>query len=111
MIELSLKKFLDGHLSVPSFFEMPEDLPQKYVLIEKTGSSKVNFISSATVAFQSYADSLFEAATLNEEVKVAVEDFIELDEVTSVRLNSDYNFTDTTTKKYRYQAVFDIGHY
>ena len=23
-------------------------------------------------------------------------------------LNSDYNFTDTSTKKYRYQAVYDI---
>ena len=26
-------------------------------------------------------------------------------------LNSDYNFTDTETKEYRYQAVFDINYY
>lgn len=111
MIELSLKKFLDGHLSVPSFFEVPAKAPKKYVVIEKTGSSKVNYISSATVAFQSYADSLFEAALLNDEVKAVVEKLIELNEITSVRLNSDYNFTDPTTKQYRYQAVYDIGHY
>ena len=32
-------------------------------------------------------------------------------EVASCRLNSDYNFTDTTKKQYRYQAVFDIVYY
>ena len=26
-------------------------------------------------------------------------------------LNSDYNFTDVTTKKYRYQAVYDLKYY
>ena len=48
---------------------------------------------------------------LNEETKIAVDSLIELDEIASVKLNTDYNFTDTTTKKYRYQAVYDIKHY
>ncbi len=54
---------------------------------------------------------MYEAAVLNEEVKEAVEGMITLDEVSKVSLNSDYNFTDTTTKEYRYQAVFDINYY
>ena len=36
---------------------------------------------------------------------------VALDEVSKVSLNSDYNFTDAATKRYRYQAVFDIIHY
>jgi hypothetical protein len=32
-------------------------------------------------------------------------------DVLSVELNSNYNYTDTSTKEYRYQAVFDIRHY
>ena len=36
---------------------------------------------------------------------------IALEQIVSVSLNSDYNYTDTTTKEYRYQAVFDIVHY
>ena len=36
---------------------------------------------------------------------------IELSEITRVDLNSDYNFTDETTKQPRYQAVFDLVHY
>jgi len=34
-----------------------------------------------------------------------------LNEIGKVKLNSDYNFTDTVTKQYRYQAVYDISHY
>lgn len=111
MIEQTMKQFMDGRLSAPSFFEAPESSAGKYVLIERTGGSERNHLRSGTFAFQSYADSMLEAAELNEAVKAAVNALIELDEVASVHLNSDYNFTDTTTKKYRYQAVFDIGYY
>ena len=48
---------------------------------------------------------------LNEAVKAAVEAAIELPEISSVQLNSDYNYTDTATKRYRYQAVFDFVYY
>ena len=82
-----------------------------YVLLEKTSSSKSNHLPSATFAFQSYADSLYNAAVLNDKVKKVVESLIELDEIRGLSLNTDYNFTDTTTKQYRYQAVYDINHY
>ena len=36
---------------------------------------------------------------------------ITLNSISKIKLNSDYNFTDTETKEYRYQAVFDINHY
>lgn len=111
MIEIIIKKYLDEHLTVSSFLEKVEDMPNSYVLFEKTGSSKSNYLSSSTFAFQSYAPSMYEAAKLNEELKGIVEQLIILDEVSGVSLNSDYNFTDTETKEYRYQAVFDINHY
>jgi hypothetical protein len=40
-----------------------------------------------------------------------MENAITLDDVTRSALNSDYNFTDTASKGYRYQAVFDVIHY
>ena len=76
--------------------------------ISKTVGSRLNFIDSATVAVQSYAPTLYEAAALNDIVKRAMFDIIALPSVSACRLNSDYNFTDTSTKKYRYQAVFDL---
>ena len=111
MIELVIKNYLDGHLDVPSFFEHQNGIKGKYVLVEKLSGVKKNMLNSSVFAFQSYADSLFEAAQLNEQVKEVVEAMIELPEITGIQLNSDYNFTDTQTKKYRYQAVFDINYY
>ncbi|MGI6086104.1 MAG: hypothetical protein ACOYIF_11845 [Acetivibrionales bacterium] len=111
MIELVIKNYLDSALSIPVSFEVPESPPSRFVVVEKTGSGKSDHIKSSTFAFQSYAESLYESAVLNELVKTAVEDLIQLDEIGNVRLNSDYNFTDTTTKQYRYQAVYDITHY
>lgn len=111
MIEVVIKKYLDGCLSVPSFLERPEKPPERYVLFEKTGSGESNHLPSSTFAFQSYGPSLYEAASLNEELKKAVYSMIGFNEFSKIKLNSDYNFTDTETKEYRYQAVFDINHY
>lgn len=111
MIETEIKEFLDGHLSVPSFLERPEEPPDFYILFEKTSGGSNNYLPSSTIAFQSYAPSLYEAAALNEKLKIAVESMITLDSISKIKLNSDYNFTDTETKEYRYQAVYDINHY
>ena len=54
---------------------------------------------------------MLRAIELNERVKEVAHNLTELDTVTSVRLVSDYNFTDSETKEYRYQAIFDIYHY
>ena len=111
MIEVTILNHLKTKLSVPVRLEKPEPPPPEYVLFEKIGSSRNNHLLSTTLAFQSYSESMYGAAALNELVKQAVDSLIELDEIASVKLNTDYNFTDTTTKKYRYQAVYDIKHY
>lgn len=112
MIEISILDHLKRELTpIHVGLEHPDPAPKRFVIFEKTGSGKKNRLNSSTFAFQSYAESMHQAAVLNESVKNAVENLINLDEFGSVRLNSDYNFTDTTTKRYRYQAVFDINHY
>ncbi len=111
MIELIILDHLKEKLSEPVSLEKPSAQTGSYVVFEKTASGKTNHLPSATVAFQSYAETLYTAAKLNEKVKSAVESLIELDEIRGLDLNSDYNFTDTTTKEYRYQAVYDIRYY
>ena len=111
MIEITILNHLKSKLAVPVRLEKPEPIPDKYVLFEKTSSGRANYLDSSTFAFQSYANKMHESAELNDQVKKAVESLIELDGIAGVKLNSDYNFTDTTTKQYRYQAVFDIRHY
>ena len=111
MIEERILGYLNAALSVDCYMEMPEDASDSFVVIEKTGSSTTNRITKATFAIQSYGPSLYDAAALNEQVKEAMENIIQRDDISKVELNSDYNYTDTALKHYRYQAVFVVTYY
>lgn len=110
MILKTLRDYLDNALEVPVVVEAPTRT-SNYVLIEQTGSSRTNHIITTTIAIQSYGNSLYDAMVLNEEVVDAMVGFAELAVVTRVKLETDYNFTNTTTKQYRWQAVYQITHY
>lgn len=110
MIAKDLLDYLGEALSVGVYMESPEELTN-YVLLDQTGSSRNDHIITTTIAVQSYAPSLYEAMVLNESVKSAMEGFAQLANVTRVELDTDYNFTNTTTKQYRWQAVYNITHY
>ena len=115
MIEDVIKNFLESKLTVPVLMEVPKSPTSQFVVIEKTGGGQENLISSAILTIQSYAPSLYKAAVLNEQVKHWMMDGLEgaitLDTIAHIALDGDYNYTDTTSKRYRYQAVFDITHY
>lgn len=113
MIEKIVFDYLNSlNLQAKAYTETPKTPPTKFYLIEKTGSSVDNRITTSTIAIQSYADTLYNAVSMNEDLKTAMLDgLISVEDVSAVYLNSDYNFTDTTTKRYRYQAVFVITHY
>ena len=117
MIETVLKNYLEGALDgVPVFLEMPETpsdrhprIPNRFVLIERIAGGKTEQIHSASFAIQSYSlASLYEAAALDENVRDIMDNFDGVENIGMVRLASNYNFTDTSTKRYRYQAVYDI---
>ena len=112
-IEYTVLNYLNDALSernINAYLEEPIKPEDVYVLIEKTGSMETNHINHATFAVQSYGKSMKDAIDLNELVKELMAAFPASTRyfVFSCDLNSDYNFTDTETNRYRYQAVFDI---
>ena len=111
MIEKIVLHYLASKLDAPVGLEVPSNPTGRFVVLEKTGSGRADHISRATFAIQSYGSTLLEAAQLNEQVKAAMDDLDELPEISRCALNTDYNFTDTAQRRYRYQAVFDIIHY
>jgi len=111
MIEKTILDYLGEHLSVPVYMEEPINKPASYVLIERTGSSESDLIESTTLALQSYGASLYDAAVLNMAVKARIKQAVELPSVSAVYINSDYDFTDTETKRYRYQCVAVVTHF
>ena len=109
MIEETVRNHLLTALSVPVYIDVPAEPPESYVVIERTGGSEENKVRYAQVAVQSYAGSRYQAATLHENVLVAMDGLNDYEE--SCDVNAEYDFTDTSTKRYRYQAVFDITYY
>lgn len=111
MIEKIVLDYLNCVLDVPAYMEEPPNPKSQYIIIEKISSAENNFISEATISIQSYGKSLYEAASLNMQVKSAMREIITLADICRCKLNSDYNYTDTNTKRYRYQALFNIVFY
>lgn len=114
MIEKTIIDYLAQEV-VQAYGEEPENPPAQYLVIEKTGSGTLEgsagLIPTATVAVKSNAETLAAAGALNEQVKAAMAAIANLPTVVKCTLNSDYPYTNTATKRRRYQAVFDLVYY
>ena len=111
LIEQTILDYLTSN-GVAAYLEIPEGgLTPPCCVIERTGGGETDHIREATVVIQSYGATLYLAAQLNELVRELMEDIIALPSIAACELNSDYNFTDTTKKLYRYQAVYSLVYY
>lgn len=108
ILEKKIIEYLSPLLSVPVVAETPEDVPDSYVSIERVGRAVRNRVTTDSIAFKSHGNTMLDAAELDEEVQGCMEGFISLDEISSVTLQSNYNATDTSNLKYRYQCIYDI---
>lgn len=109
MIEKIVYDFLVEEMKpLPVFLEVPAEPPTEYISIERTSGGETDKIKRCTIAIQSVSNTLYNAATLNENVKTAMEALTDETNVYGCHLNSDYNYTDLTKKVHRYQAVFNL---
>ena len=118
MIEPVIIQYLTENMDVPVLAEVPEvpsqdypDFPEELIVIEKVGGSESNFLSRSDIAIQSYSTSLAGAAALDEQMRQTMRGIVALPEIGGIRLSSNYNHTDVSTKRYRYQSVYTITHY
>lgn len=110
-IEEFIIDYLADELSVGVSGSVPHPMPEEFVTVEQTGSSLQDKIYASTLAIQSWSTSRAAAAALNELVKAAMDAAAALPEISRSALNTDYNYTDETTHKPRYQAVYDVVHF
>lgn len=111
MIEITILDYMSKNLPVPVYMEFPTDPTNRFIVLRKGNSERENLVDTSTFVADSYAESLLEAAKLNEQVKAALDSLVELDAVSSSKRGGDYPFYDTQNKRYRYQAVQIITHY
>ena len=110
LIEATVISYLSRALESDNVYaERPVNLPDEYYIVEKTGGDEENHINTALIAIQCVSSvSLLNAAMMCHLVETAMKSFISESNVSKCKLNSSYNFTDTASKQYRYQAVYDI---
>lgn len=108
MIEITVRQHLLAALDVPVVFEVPEQRPAKFIVLQKLGGGRENFLRRASVAVQSQADTLFGAAELHERAMAAMDTLPERDGIHGLHIMGDADFTDPDDKQYRYQAIYDI---
>lgn len=111
MVEKIILDYLNENLpeGIVAYMEHPEgEDPKRMVIVEKTSSSEYDLVQTSMLAVQSYGPTLYEAALLNETVKRIMREAARLPGISSCKINTDYNYTNSVTKEYRYQAVFDV---
>lgn len=111
LIEEFVVQYLGQELTVPVSGAVPSPMPASFVTVERTGGSVRNKLCTATLAVQAWAESIDAAANLCAAVTEAMESILSEAEIARCSLNASYNFTDTSTMRCRYQAVFDLVHY
>lgn len=108
MIEVTVKEYLDGELTVPVYLEEPKNKPPEYVVLQVIDNGRINQIDAVTFNIISYATSLYNASELNQAVKDAMYDIVRLDSVSSSKCGGGGQAINTVTKQYAYECVFNL---
>lgn len=111
-IEFKVINYLKETLETDRVYGEKPDSPEgEFFVVDKTGSSIENRITTSTLAIQSYGPNKARASELNEILKAAMDLMPREKEIGACKLLSDYNYTNIAKKEHRYQAVFNITHY
>lgn len=108
-IEKRVRAYLKAKLNIPVYLEEPEEKVTKYAIVEKVGSSVENYIYGAMINVTCYDSTLSLTADLNDEIVEYMERMPDEDlKIYDCFLNSEYNATETSTHRYRYESLFDM---
>lgn len=111
MIETTVLSYLSSEIDVPVYFERPETVPNRYIILEKVAENGNRFVRISTFSVYVYAESLYKACLKSKEVAEIMENLPSETDVLKIERQGGYNATLPETKEYRYQLNFDIYHY
>ena len=110
LIEEKIRDYLVGAFqedNIPVVLEIPEVIPDTFVLFQTVDRGRENRINAVTLEFRSYAPSKYEAAELDEMVRDAMDDLHATSDITC-QLGGGNDAPDTTLKKYRYRCYYNL---
>lgn len=110
LIEKTIRDYLLNKIqNVPIEVQEPTD-KTKYIVFRVVDRAEVDLINAVTVEFYSYGKSKLEAAALDEELRAAMKDIVELDSIFSSKLSGGNDDYDTDLNKYRYRSYFNLSY-
>lgn len=108
LIEKTIRDYLLEKIqNIPIEVEEPTN-KTKYIVFRVIDRNKTDLINSVTVEFFSYDKSKFEAAKLDEELRMAMENIVELGSIFSSKIGGGSDDYDEDLKRYRYRSYFNL---
>lgn len=108
LIETTIRNYLIEKIpNVPIEVEVPDN-ESEFVVFRIIDRGKKDLIEAVTVEFFSYGESKLEAAELDEQVRTAMEEIVELPSIFSSRIGGGSDDYDEDLKKDRYRAYFNL---
>ena len=112
MIEVTIKDYLENNLNnVPVYMEYPKNPGKKFILLQLADGGQINYIDAATFFVTVYADSLYMAAELKEEVKKLLFQAVMLPSISSASLGQEQAGTDSANNMYQYNLTFNFYYF
>ena len=109
LIETTIRNYLIEKIpNVPIEVEEPTNAPSKYIVFRVIDQGVEDHIWAVTVEFFSYGASVLEASALNEELKAAMLNIAELDDIFSCRIGGGGSDFNNEQKRYRYGTYFNL---
>ena len=108
IIEAKIKDYLSSKIPYPVHTETPKSVEAQYVQFSIIDRGREDYIDAVTVEFYSYGASMVDAATVDEDLRNAMFDFIEEPDISHVDLGGGEYEYDTTLKKHAYRSYFNI---
>ena len=109
VIEEIVRNYLLTKLTnIPIEVVEPTNAPSKYIVFRVINQGIEDHIKAVTIEVLSYGGSVYEASSLNEELKDAMLGIIELDEIFSCKLGGGGSDFNNEMKSYRYRSYFNL---
>lgn len=109
IIEQTIRDYLLTKLNnVPIEVIEPTNAPSKYIVIRVIDQGEEDYINAVTVEALCYGSSIYEASSLNEELKIAMHDIVELDSIFSCKLGGGGSDFNNSMKRLRYRSYFNL---
>lgn len=116
IIEAEIIAYLSEKISAPVFAEIPDNLPDEFVIVNKLTQDRKSLIFESSVDIYSYSTSKANAAVLDAIVQAALLPtetslgILQNNGVMACTLGGGGNAMDTQIKRHSYDSIFNFVH-